>query len=72
MRFLNEISKVQLTETALKQMREAYRLHKQLLTTNKDSNYALLFIYLNKDKPQYAKLEAALKVLLKKLADENN
>jgi ribonuclease P protein component len=55
-----------------RQMREAYRLHKQLLTTNKDSNYALLFIYLSKDKPKYAKLEATLKVLLKKLADENN
>lgn len=55
-----------------RQMREAYRLHKQLLTANKDRNYALLFLYLGKDKPQYAKLENALKALLKKLADENN
>ena len=53
-------------------MREAYRLHKQLLTANKDANYALLFLYLSKDKPQYTKLETALTALLKKLADENN
>ena len=55
-----------------RQMREAYRLHKQLLTANKDANYALLFLYLSKDKLQYAKLETALKALLKKLVDENN
>ena len=55
-----------------RQMREAYRLHKQLLTANKDSNYALIFLYLSKDKPHYDKLEVALKALLKKLANENN
>ena len=53
-----------------RQMRERYRLHKQLLIANNTPGFALLFLYLGKDKPNYNKLEAAFKVLLKKLADE--
>lgn len=54
-----------------RQMREAYRLHKQLLIANNNPDFALLFLYLGKDKPKYDKLETAFKVLLKKLVDEN-
>lgn len=52
-----------------RQMREGYRLHKQLLTTNNNTEYSLLFLYLGKDKPKYDKLEKAFQVLLKKLID---
>jgi ribonuclease P protein component len=55
-----------------RQMREGYRLHKQLLMANNNPNFALLFLYLGKDKPKYEKLEKAFKVLLKKLVDEKN
>ena len=55
-----------------RQMREVYRLHKQLLTANNNKNFSLLFLYLGKDKPQYDKLETAFEALLKKLVDENN
>ncbi|MFT4669068.1 MAG: ribonuclease P protein component [Ulvibacter sp.] len=55
-----------------RQMREAYRLHKQLLTTNSNTDFSLLFLYLGKDKPKYDKLEKAFKVLFKKLVDENS
>jgi hypothetical protein len=53
-------------------MREAYRLHKQLLMANNNPNFSLLFLYLGKDKPKYDKLEKSFKVLLKKLVDENS
>jgi ribonuclease P protein component len=55
-----------------RQMREAYRLHKQLLMANNNASFALLFLYLGKDKPKYDKLEKSYKVLLKKLVDENS
>jgi ribonuclease P protein component len=55
-----------------RQMREAYRIHKQLLKANNDPNFALLFLYLDKDKPKHDTLEAAFKVLLKKLLEENS
>ena len=54
-----------------RQLKEVYRLHKQLLMANNNPNFALLFLYLGKDKPKYDKLETAFKVLLKKLEDEN-
>ncbi len=55
-----------------RQMREAYRLHKQLLMANNNPDFALLFLYLGKDKPKYDKLDIAVKVLLKKLVDESS
>ena len=55
-----------------RQMREAYRLHKQLLIVNNNPNYALLFLYLGKDNPKYSKLEKAIKVLLEKVEDKNS
>jgi len=63
--------KLAITRNRIKrQLREAYRLHKSLLITNKGKNFALLFLYLSKDKPHYAELEKATKALLKKLGDE--
>ena len=54
-----------------RQMREAYRLHKQLLTTNNNTNFSLLFLYLGTNQPKYNKLEKAFKILLKKMDDEH-
>lgn len=53
-----------------RQLREAYRLQKQLLPTNNGPKFALLFLYLSKDKPQYAQLEVVMGKLLKNLNDE--
>jgi ribonuclease P protein component len=53
-----------------RQMREAYRLHKHLLTSNNGKNFALLFLYISKDKPRYPSLEKSMRVLLKKIGDE--
>jgi len=55
-----------------RQMRETYRLHKQLLSANNGKNFALLFLYLGKDTPQYTRLEIATMALLKKLDNETN
>jgi ribonuclease P protein component len=50
-----------------RQMREAYRLHKHLLSPNDGKNFAFLFLYISKDKPQYAPLDSSIKTLLKQL-----
>ncbi|MEM7085904.1 MAG: ribonuclease P protein component [Bacteroidota bacterium] len=50
-----------------RQMREAYRLHKHLLSPNDGKNFALLFLYISKDKPQYATLDSSIKALLKQI-----
>lgn len=49
-----------------RQMREAYRLHKHLLSHNNGKKFALLFLYISKDKPQYAQLDSSIRALLKK------
>jgi len=41
-----------------------------VLTDNNGKKFALLLLYLGKEKPQYAAIENALNVLLKKLSDE--
>ena len=55
-----------------RQLREVYRLNKALVLTNNGKNFALLFLYISKDRPRYSELEKAMKMLLKKLYDENN
>ncbi|NNM24064.1 MAG: ribonuclease P protein component [Flavobacteriaceae bacterium] len=47
-----------------RQMREAYRLHKHLLSHNNGPKFALLFLYISKDKPQYAHVISSMKQLL--------
>ena len=49
-----------------RQMRETYRLHKHLLSHDNGRNFAFLFLYISKDKPQYAQLDSSIKALLKK------
>ena len=57
-------------------MREAYRLHKGAIFNKAVGNFALLFLYLGKESPDYREIEGAMKVLLelflKKMQDEKN
>lgn len=55
-----------------RQLRESYRLHKQLLDEIHGKKFVMVFFYLGKVKPQYNELEKAMLVLLKKLKDEDN
>jgi|TARA_R110002094_G_scaffold190074_2_gene164836 ribonuclease P protein component len=50
-----------------RQMREAYRLHKHLLSPDTGKNFAFLFLYISKDKPQYEALDSSIKALLKQI-----
>ena len=53
-----------------RQLKEAYRLHKHLLNSNKGTTFALLFLYLGNKKLPYATIESAVINLLKQLTDE--
>ena len=50
-----------------RQLREAYRLQKHQVETNNNLNFALLFLYISKEKPQYLELEACVGILLIKV-----
>ena len=50
-----------------RQLREVYRLNKQMLGENNGRKFVMLFLYLGKVKPQYAELEKAMVRLLKKI-----
>ncbi len=50
-----------------RQLREAYRLQKEQLITGSTIKFALLFLYLGKDKPNYAHLEKSVDILIKKI-----
>jgi len=50
-----------------RQVREAYRLQKHLLKNKSGLKFALMFLYIGKEKFPYAKIETAMKSLLKKL-----
>lgn len=54
-----------------RQLREAYRLNKHLLEENSNKKYAMLFLFLGKEKPQYDQLVKAMVSVLKKLRDGN-
>lgn len=47
-----------------RQLREAYRLQKELLPKENGKKFALLFLYISKDKPQYDTLASSIKKLL--------
>ena len=49
-------------------MREAYRLEKPGVFNNSFGPYALVFLYLGKETPDYERISGAMKILLKKLA----
>jgi len=53
-----------------RQIREAYRLHKHMLKDTSGTQFAFLFLYISKDKPQYEHLERQMVTLLKKVGDE--
>lgn len=53
-----------------RQIREAYRLNKEILDEIHGKKFVMLFLYLGKVKPQYAELENAIIKLLKILRDE--
>ncbi|QNJ97517.1 ribonuclease P protein component [Constantimarinum furrinae] len=60
--------KLAVTRNRIKrQMRESYRLQKEVLSSNNDSKFALLFLYIGKDKPKYEQLENSVKKLLSQL-----
>ncbi len=50
-----------------RQLREAYRLQKHLLKIEDDSQFALFFLYLGKEKLEYSSIEKAMAVLLEKI-----
>ena len=52
-----------------RQLRESYRLHKQLLITNKEQKFTLLFLYLSKDILPYETIEKAIISTLKKIIE---
>lgn len=52
-----------------RQMKEAYRLHKHLLTNTNGKKFALLFTYIGKDKSTYAQLDTSVQNLLKKIIE---
>ncbi len=55
-----------------RQLREAYRLNKHIIEEGNSKKFVMLFLYLAKDKPQYAELEKTMIAHLKKLKIEMN
>jgi ribonuclease P protein component len=49
-------------------MREAYRLHKPVYFNNITTQYALMILYLGKEKPAYDLIEKKMHTLFKKFA----
>lgn len=61
--------KLAVTRNRIKrQMKEGYRLHKHLLTNNNGKYFALLFVYIGKEKPLYIQIDSSIRSLLKQLA----
>ena len=55
-----------------RKLREAYRLNKEQLIINNGKKFALLFLYLGKENPDYSFLEQSVVSLLKKISYESN
>jgi ribonuclease P protein component len=51
-----------------RQMREAYRINKHLLKSNNGSTFALMFLYINKEKVSYESINKAMLALIKKIS----
>ena len=51
-------------------MREAYRLNKGVIFNKMLGNYAMLFLYLGKESPDYGEVERAMKILLSQFLNE--
>ena len=50
-----------------RQLREAYRLQKHLLKSEEDSEFALFFLYLGRDKLPYESIEKGMEKILSKI-----
>ncbi len=50
-------------------LREAYRLNKEIVLNNSDTNFAFLFLYLGKEMPEYADLDKRIKWILQTFLD---
>ncbi len=51
-------------------MREAYRKNKYLVSNQLSGGYALMFIYISRDKTEFKKLEYQMQELLRELAEK--
>jgi len=51
-----------------RQMKEAYRINKHLLNSASGSNYALMFLYINKEKGTYESINRSMCDLLNKIS----
>ncbi len=51
-----------------RQMREAYRNNKHLLKSNNGSKFALMFLYINKEKASFDSIQNAVLALINKLS----
>lgn len=51
-----------------RQLREAYRLQKEVVENKNGKKFALLFLYISKDKPQYDQLSSSMVTLLKTIS----
>ena len=49
-------------------MREAYRNNKHLLNSNNRSKFALMFLYINREKASYDSIQNAVLALINKLS----
>lgn len=54
-----------------RKLREAYRLHKHMLSSPDAPSYAMMFLYLSSTKPQYLEVEKAIVGLIDKLQDRS-
>jgi ribonuclease P protein component len=50
-------------------LREAYRLNKEIVFNNSDTNFAFLFLYLGKEMPKYSDLDIRIKFILQTFLD---
>lgn len=51
-------------------LREAFRLNKHLILDNSAKKYALLFLYVGKEMPHFHQLDASIKKLMNKFAEQ--
>lgn len=52
-------------------MREAYRLDKPVVFNNSFGPYAMVFLYLGKETPDFSQISGAMKTLLKKIVPDD-
>ena len=53
-----------------RQLREAYRLNKDLIFNNIEGNFAFLILYLGKEIPDYGEIDSSLKNVFRRLVNE--